>query len=301
MILYKQVRSVLNRHKKRDSWFLDDYSVNPYEGCGFNCLYCYVRGSKYGEQLAEKLTVKENAPQILDRQLANRARKGEYGIISLGSATDAYMQVEETERQTRKLLEIIKKHRFPVFISTKSTLIERDIDLLLDIDRHAILPPDLQQSLHRGAIICFSFSTLDQELAAWIEPGAPAPAERLRTMKKISDAGLLTGLNALPLLPWIGDTPSAIDALFVAAKEHGAEFVLGGGLTLYGDQPGDGKTLFYRFLRNHYPDLLEKYRHLYGSQYYQPWQYQEELKQRLDKASRQTGIRDSIIQHAKRN
>jgi DNA repair photolyase len=61
MISTKPIQSILNKHKKRDSWFLDDYSVNPYESCGFNCLYCYVRGSKYGENLAEKIKVKERA------------------------------------------------------------------------------------------------------------------------------------------------------------------------------------------------------------------------------------------------
>lgn len=44
-----QVKSILNKHKKRDDWFLDEYSVNPYSGCSFNYIYCYIRGSKYGE------------------------------------------------------------------------------------------------------------------------------------------------------------------------------------------------------------------------------------------------------------
>ena len=75
MIAYKEVKSILNKHKKRDGWFLDDYSINPYEGCGFNCLYCYVHGSKYGENLAEKIVIKKDAAAILDKQLANRAKK----------------------------------------------------------------------------------------------------------------------------------------------------------------------------------------------------------------------------------
>ena len=95
MIAYKEVKSILNKHKKRDSWFLDDYSINPYEGCGFNCAYCYVHGSKYGENLAEKIVIKKDAAAILDKQLANRARKNQIGFIAVGSATDAYMQVEE--------------------------------------------------------------------------------------------------------------------------------------------------------------------------------------------------------------
>ena len=95
--MYREIRvkSVLNKHRKRDQWFLDDYSVNPYEGCSINCLYCYVRGSKYGENMAENLSVKVNAPQVLEKQLKRRSRKNEFGIIVFSSATDAYIPLEE--------------------------------------------------------------------------------------------------------------------------------------------------------------------------------------------------------------
>jgi DNA repair photolyase len=87
----KIVKSVLNKHKKRDNWFLDDYSVNPYEGCSCNCLYCYIRGSKYGENMAEHLFVKANITEVLEKQLQLRAKKNQYGFVAVGSATDAYM------------------------------------------------------------------------------------------------------------------------------------------------------------------------------------------------------------------
>ena len=89
-------KSILNKTKQRDPWFLDDYTVNPYSGCSFNCLYCYIRGSKYGVNMAEKLSVKQNAIDLLDRALALRARKKQYGIIVLSSATDPYLQFEQT-------------------------------------------------------------------------------------------------------------------------------------------------------------------------------------------------------------
>jgi len=95
MINQIQVKSILNKHKRRDSWFLDDYSVNPYQGCSFNCVYCYIRGSKYGENMAKTLSVKTNAPELLEKQLSRRAKKEEYGIISLSSSTEAYLPIEE--------------------------------------------------------------------------------------------------------------------------------------------------------------------------------------------------------------
>ena len=70
-----QVKSVLNKHKRRDDWFLDDYSVNPYSGCSFNCIFCYIRGSKYGKNMAKTLSAKVNAPAVLERQLKNRGKK----------------------------------------------------------------------------------------------------------------------------------------------------------------------------------------------------------------------------------
>jgi DNA repair photolyase len=295
MIAYKEVKSVLNKHKKRDSWFLDDYSVNPYEGCGFNCLYCYIRGSKYGENLAEKITVKQNAPEILDRQLANRAKKNQFGFIAVGSATDAYMQVDKELQQTRKLLTIILKHRFPVFISTKSTLIKRDIDLLKEIDQTAILPEGFPSSFPHRVILGFSLSTLDETIARQIEPGAPSPAERLETLHFCKENGLLAGVNAIPLLPFISDTDEELEKMVAAAKKYNADFILAGGLTLFGNEPAASKALVYRFLQRNHPDLLGKYEAMFKNNYYQPWQYQEELKKKVERLSKQYGIRNSIL------
>ncbi|MBP7140147.1 MAG: radical SAM protein, partial [Caldisericia bacterium] len=145
-----QVKSILNKHKKRDDWFLDDYSVNPYSGCSFNCIYCYIRGSKYGENMAKTLSIKINAPELLEKQLSRRAKKEEYGIIALSSSTEPYMPIEEKLKLTGKLLEIILKYKFPVEIATKSKLVLRDFDILKEIDKKAILPADLKPELKHG-------------------------------------------------------------------------------------------------------------------------------------------------------
>jgi DNA repair photolyase len=294
MIAYKEVKSILNKHKKRDSWFLDDYSINPYEGCGFNCTYCYVHGSKYGENLAEKIVIKKDAVAILDKQLANRAKKNEFGFIAVGSATDAYMQVEEEIGLTKELLQVILKHRFPVFISTKSELIRKDIDLLKQIDANAILPEDLKQNPGRGVIISFSFSTLDEKLAKQIEPGAPSPQKRLEALKYFSDNGFLCGVNAMPLLPYISDTEEEIEKIVAAARQYGADYILIAGLTLFGNDERESKQLVFRFLRNNYPDLLENYEKMYRSLYYSSWQYQQDLKKRGDDLCKKYGIKNSI-------
>ena len=294
MIAYKEVKSILNRHKKRDNWFLDDYSINPYEGCGFNCTYCYVHGSKYGENLAEKIVIKKDAVAILDKQLANRAKKNEFGFIAIGSATDAYMQVEEEVGLTRELLQIIGKHRFPVFISTKSKFISRDFDLLKQIDENAILPEDLRQNPGRGVIISFSISTIDEELAKQIEPGAASPQKRLETLRECNKNGFLCGINAMPLLPFISDTDEELEKIITAAKQYGAHYILVAGLTLFGDDERDSKQLYFKFLRNNFPGLLEKYEKMYGSVFYPSWHYQQQLKKRADTLCEKYNLKNSI-------
>jgi DNA repair photolyase len=293
----KLVKSVLNKKKKRDSWFLDDYTLNPYEGCSFNCQYCYVRGSKYGENMEETLSVKINGPEVLEKQLAFRARKGQYGIIALASATDPYLGAEANYQVTKKYLEVILKYRFPVLIITKSELILRDLDLLRKIDGNAIHATDLEGKIKRGAIISFSFSTLDNEVASTLEPGAPLPAQRLQTLKKCVQSGLMTGVNLIPVLPFINDSAEQLDPMIQAFSEAGAEYVLCGGLTLFGNGPADSKTLFTKFLQRRFPSVVPEYNKLYRSFYYPPSSYNKQLAGTICTLCEKHRIRNSILGH----
>lgn len=295
MLYQKQVKSVLNKHKKRDSWFLDDYSVNPYEGCSCNCLYCYTRGSKYGENMDEKLAVKANALEVLDRQLAARAKKKQYGFVAVGSATDAYIHHEEQQEMTKGMLLLLLKHRFPVFISTKCTLITRDIELLKEIDTAAILPEDLKETLARGLILSVSISSLDEKVSDMLEPGAAPPLQRLELVKRLKKDGFLTGVNAIPLLPYISDTEEELEKIIAAAKEYGADYILTGGLTLFGTGIADSKTLFYKFLERYDSSLLPKYQQLYGSNFYTSFSYQNQLKEKAERLCKKYTIRNRIL------
>lgn len=194
--------------------------------------------------MAKTLSVKVNAPELLEKQLSRRAKKEEYGI----TATEPYMPIEEKLKLTRKLLETILKYKFPVHVLTKSRLVTRDLDLFKDIDNEAILPEDLKQNLSHGVIISFSLSTLDERMAKLLEPGAPPPQERLETMQKCKEEGFLVGVEYIPVLPFLSDTDEQLDKMIKTAKDYKADFVLLGALTLFGNGPADCKTLYYKFL-----------------------------------------------------
>ncbi len=287
-------KSILNKSKRRDPWFLDDYTVNPYSGCSFNCLYCYIRGSKYGIHMERKLGVKSNAPELLDKALRRRADKGEYGVIVLASATDPYLQLEKETHLTRKLLEIILKYRFPVHLITKSDLILRDLDLIERIDQKAILPKDLP-GLDRGAVITFSFSTIDEKVAGIFEPGATSPTLRLNTLSAISLKGFLTGVSMMPLLPWISDTAESMEAMFSSFKEQGAHYCFPADLTLFGSGNSDSRTLILRAVEKHYPQFIDKYEKYFANSTELPGYYRKAFYKKVKELGVLHDLRDRII------
>ena len=295
MIQEIQAKTILNKKKKRDSWFLDEFTVNAYEGCSMNCLYCYVRGSKYGENMEDKLSVKINAPEVLEKQLQFRVKKQQYGFVVLSSATDAYMPVDAKFGMTKKFLELFLKYRFPVHIITKSDLILQDIDLLKKIDEQAILPDDLKISLDRGTLITFSISSLDRSITDHLEPGAISPIKRLEAMQKIKEAGFVTGLNCLPILSFISDSEEKIEEMIFTAKKYGADYVLIGGLTLLGQEEASSKTLYYKFLERYHPHLVQQYKSLYKIWPFPPKEYHENINEVVKKICAKYKIRNSIL------
>ena len=245
--------------------------------------------------MAKTLSAKINAPEVLEKQLKRRAKKREYGIIALSTSTEPYQKIEEKYKITRKLLEIILKYRFSVHILTKSTLVLRDLDLLREIDKNAILPEDLKDKIKEGVIINFSISTLNEKLAKLIERGAPKPKKRLETMQKCKDEGFFVGISYIPVLPFLSDSKGQLDEMIKTAKNYGADFVIVGALTLFGNGSADCKTLYYKFLEKHYPELVPKYRNLYKIFFAPPKEYQKKLEERSKKLCEKYGIKNRII------
>ncbi|PCJ64305.1 MAG: radical SAM protein [Bacteroidetes bacterium] len=289
-----EVKSVLNKTKKRDTWFLDDYTLNMYSSCSFNCLYCYIRGSKYGSNLEDSLSVKTNAIEILDRQLFNRAKKNQYGIIVLSSATDPYLQIDEKYQLTRQALEVIAKHKFPVHIITKSNLIERDFDVLHHINKTAILPNDLRDRLDKGVIISFSFSTLNDTVGSIFEKGATPPSKRLIAINSVRTEGFLTGVSLMPLLPFISDTTEHLDFFFSTFKKSKMDYVLPATLTLFGSTKADSKVLVMNAIRKYYPELESKYSKYFQNSSQMPHYYKEAFAKKMEELSSEYGLKNFI-------
>lgn len=290
-----KVKTILNKTKRRDPWFLDDYTVNLYSSCGFNCLYCYIRGSKYGDNLETSLAAKTNAIELLDRALYNRAKKGQYGIIVLSSATEPYQKLDLSYALTRQALEVILKHRFPVHIITKSDGVARDYDILKEIDKTAILPKDLQISLGRGAIITYSFSTVDDSINAHFEPGATPPSVRLESLQETVENKFLSGVSMMPLLPFISDTTAHLDLMFSLFKRARAHYVMPATITLFGSGRADSKTLVMNVIKNHYPELEDRYHTYFDNSSGLPDFYKKAFQRKMSELALMYNLPNRIV------
>src|ERR1700677_916026 len=241
-----RVRSILNRSVARRGLSFT-WTINPYRGCEFACRYCYARYTHEfmelpPEDFERRIFVKENAAWLLEQEL-RQVRPHEE--IALGTATDPYQPVERRAKVTQSLLEVLARQRgLRIGVVTKSTLIERDIPLLKRIAQNNTL------------VLHLTITTPNAALARLLEPRAPRPDLRLRTVARLREAGLSTGILCSPLLPGITDTGKALDGMAQRAKQAGASFFCAQPLFL---NPCS-KEIYLGFIRENFPALEPMYR-----------------------------------------
>ncbi|MGQ9722861.1 MAG: radical SAM protein [Candidatus Jordarchaeum sp.] len=217
-------KSIILKRNYADGWFLEKYAMNIYRGYQHACEYCDGRSERYYLDLdiGNKIYIKVNAPELVKKGLRNK----EKGIVAVGGGIgDSYQPLEKRYEITRKVQEVINELNFPASILTKSSLVERDIDLIKKIN---------EQNL---ALVAFSITSLDDEVWKTWEPRASPPEERFRVIGKFSQAGVPTGLMMMPILPFISDSTESIKKLVSRAKQEGASFVITGGLTVVRNLP----------------------------------------------------------------
>jgi DNA repair photolyase len=248
-----EAKTILRKHKKIDSWFVSRYGMNLYRGCAHSCTYCDGRAEKYSVEgeFGEDVVVKVNAIKVLRQELDPKRKRSPFKpayIMVGGGVGDSYQPVEKKYRLTRKALELIYDFNFPVHILTKSTLMERDIDILKKINQK------------NKAIVSFSFSSVDDEISKVFEPRVPSPTERLKTITLFKKEGITCGMFLLPVIPFITDTPELMEDSVKKASEVGVDFIIFGGMTL---KEGRQKDYFFNTLEGAYPELVPQYQSIY--------------------------------------
>jgi len=233
------------------------------------------------EAFERKIFVKENAAWLLEQELRTMERKGTIGEeIALGTATDPWQPIERRAQVTRSLLEVMaRRSGLRLGIVTKSTLIERDIDLLQEIHRRSAL------------VVHMTVTTTDVELARKLEPRAPRPDLRLRTVARLRQAGLRVGVLNSPLLPGITDTMEAIDGMARRVKEADATFFAANPLFL---KPCSRPT-YLGFVKEHFPALEAEYAKRFATMDFASRPYRERLRAMVAAACKRHGLRQRAM------
>ncbi|MGR8946821.1 MAG: PA0069 family radical SAM protein [Gammaproteobacteria bacterium] len=233
----ERAKSLINRNNSPDLPFTQ--SINPYRGCEHGCIYCYARPAHAfvdlspGLDFESRLFSKPNAAELLRKELGRA--KYNCSPISLGANTDAYQPVERHHKITRSILEVLAECEHPVTIISKSSLVERDFDLLV---------PMAEKNLVQ---VFISITTVDRTLARRLEPRAAAPQRRLETIDNLSAAGIPAGLMVAPIIPGLND--NEIENILGLAANRGAKFAGYVMLRL----PREVRDLFKDWLETHYP------------------------------------------------
>lgn len=221
-----------------------DASLNVYRGCEHGCSYCFARptheylGFSAGLDFETRIMVKENAPELLRRELSSRKWKPQE--LAMSGVTDCYQPVERKLQLTRRCLAVLAEFRNPVSIITKNALVTRDLDYLREL------------AAHRAVHVNISITTLDPDLARKLEPRAASPRQRLAAMEALSNADVPVGILVAPAIPAIND--HEIPSVLAAGKTAGAKWAYTEVLRL----PLTVAPIFQEWLERNFPDRKDK-------------------------------------------
>jgi DNA repair photolyase len=286
-------RTIISRNTSPDLSF--DRSINPYRGCEHGCIYCYARpshaflGMSPGLDFETKLIARPNAAEQLRAELSNPRYIP--ATIAIGTNTDPYQPIEKDRKIMREVLEVLSAFNHPVAIVTKGTLIERDTDILAGMAAKGLVR------------IGISVTTLDPKTSRAMEPRVPSPAARLRTIRRLTDAGIPVRVMVSPVVPALTD--HELEAILTAAHDAGAVAASSIILRL----PREVAVLFRDWLAEHYPDraarVMGRVRELHGGKDYDPnfgtrmvgqGEWAAMMQQRFKLATRKLGLDRSLPQ-----
>ncbi|RGP36790.1 PA0069 family radical SAM protein [Pseudotabrizicola alkalilacus] len=290
-IRVERPRSALSYNRSPDLPF--DRSVNPYRGCEHGCVYCFARPSHAylnlspGLDFETRLIARPGIAGVLAGEL--RAKAYRVATVALGTNTDPYQPCETEHRLMRQVLEVLAEFNHPVAITTKGTLIERDID---------ILAPMAALGLVRVGI---SVTSLDPDLSRRLEPRAPAPARRLAMIRRLSEAGIPVRAMVAPVIPSLTDPE--LEQILSACRDAGAQAASWIALRL----PREVSPLFQDWLSHHAPDraakVMARVREMHGGKDYDAqWGrrmrgegiWADLIAQRFDKAVARLGLNQKM-------
>jgi DNA repair photolyase len=216
-------------------------------------IYCFARPThtyldlNAREDFEREIVVKVNTPELLRAELARPKWRRQH--VALGTNTDPYQWVEGRYRLTRGVWEAMRDFANPCSVLTKSPLLLRDLDVFRELVERTEFVANL------------SIPTLEERAWRATEPHTPHPRKRIEAVAELVANGIPTGVLVAPLIPGVNDDPRQVEELLGLLGEAGAESVSTIGLHLRGEV----RDIWFDWLRQYRPDLVDRYEHLYAN------------------------------------
>lgn len=247
---YIYPKKTLKKSDYPDTLFISKFYLSPYIACSHACSYCDGRSEKYHIEgnFDNDIKIRKNIAEVLKKELTKEKENGVIMIMS--GVSDPYQHCEYKEKLMPKILNVIKELNYSCSITTKSSMINRDFELLRDINNK------------NKANILMSLTFMNDSDRKIIEPLSSCVEQRLQTLKRFKDDGFFVGVLAMPFIPFINDDDENIFKLLKTLKDMGVDYVIPGSLTL---RPGINKNYFLEIIKNNYTHLLGKYKDLYSN------------------------------------
>ena len=212
-----------------------DFTINPYIGCSHKCRYCYASFMKkitnHSENWGDFIDIKLTEEEIDLKKIQNKT-------IFLSSVTDPYLSFEKEYLITRSILEEIKNSNCKLIITTKSSLILRDLDILKQI---------------KNLTVCISINTIDERFKNDMDK-ASSIKERINTLKILHENNISTVAFISPIFPYITDIKDIIESV----KDY-VDFCWFENLKLRANYKKD----ILNYIKDNYKELYPKYVDIY--------------------------------------
>ena len=212
-----------------------DFVINPYIGCSHACLYCYAsfmkRITNHSENWGSFIDIKLTDKELDLKKIQNKN-------IFMSSVTDCYLPLEKDYLITRNILEELERVSCNLTISTKSSLILRDLDIL---------------KRFKNLTICISINTVDERFKNDMDK-ASSIKERINTLKVLHENNIHTVAFVSPIFPYITNIEDIVKATKYYVDEYWFE-----NLKLRGEYKKD----ILNYIKNNYKKLYSKYVDIY--------------------------------------
>lgn len=173
------------------------FRMDSYKGCWFGCEYCFANARAGGgseNNFNRDFAITD--PELVRKWFYEAIELGETNNIKkemlnhrvpihLGGMSDPFQELEKRYRVTYRLLEISKKYKYPINISTKTSSLEEMYFELLD------------PKIHTFSISLIGVS--DDYIRTW-ETRTPLASERINFIKELKKRGFWVSIRIQPII-----------------------------------------------------------------------------------------------------